>query len=113
MIKGRIDCFKGLTTAAVKQIYKENDYVVQEKQAAILRDQNEERSHTDYQALLQSHLDKTFEEEYLARRQARQEQALYLQKQAQEQAQSHSLLQQDKFGKIDGGYYSNFGKSCR
>lgn len=113
VIKGREDRFKGLPNAAIQKIHQENATVVQEKNAALLRLQQEDREWAHQQQLVKSHLDSTFDEKVAARRQALQKQAYYLQKQAEEQALSHVLQQQDKFGKIDGGYYSNFGKSCR
>jgi len=113
VIKGREDGFKGLTSSAVKKIYQENDSIVKEKQEISLRTLQEERNYADQQVLIQSHMNQSFEEELIARRQIRLEQAVFLQQQAKEQAHRHILQEKDKFGKIEGGYYSNFGKSCR
>jgi hypothetical protein len=53
------------------------------------------------------------QEEENAKRRNKEYQLQVLQQQAQEQAMHRQIMQQDKFGKIEGGFYAKFGKSCR
>ena len=95
--------------------YLYNDYLMAHILYSELEEQarREESAWVAQQDALHSHLERTAAEEEAARRVARGVREAELRQQAQEQARRRQQMNDDRFGSVDGGFYANFGKSCR
>lgn len=109
----RKDMFKGYTEAQKRRIFQENDAHAQVKRERELAEKQRQRDWDMQQILLSRAMEQAHFEDRQRQQETRMEHARTLRQQAEEQSQKKEIMRKEKFGKIEPGFHSNFGRSCR
>ena len=107
------DHFKGLTEGQVAALYRENGQVVSEKEARRQEEREEERMWEEQRRGVLREMEEAecLRQLHVAREMGIQKEILEVQR--KELREKQERMKQDKFGKIEEGFFQGFGTSCR